>query len=79
MPLDPLIRRDMQKEVIRLHHEVGKTMVFITHDLDEAPNRRPHFSSCATARSSRWTADEIIAAPADDYVKDFVADVNKMS
>ena len=31
--LDPLIRRDMQNEVIRLHHEVGKTMVFITHDL----------------------------------------------
>ena len=34
--LDPLIRRDMQNEVIRLHHEVGKTMVFITHDLQEA-------------------------------------------
>ena len=34
--LDPLIRRDMQNEVIRLHHEMGKTMVFITHDLSEA-------------------------------------------
>ena len=34
--LDPLIRRDMQNEVIRLHHEVGKTMIFITHDLAEA-------------------------------------------
>ena len=34
--LDPLIRRDMQNEVIRLHEEVGKTMVFITHDLAEA-------------------------------------------
>ena len=34
--LDPLIRRDMQNEVMRLHHEVGKTMVFITHDLAEA-------------------------------------------
>ena len=34
--LDPLIRRDMQNEVIRLHHELGKTMVFITHDLQEA-------------------------------------------
>ena len=34
--LDPLIRRDMQQEVIRLHHELGKTMVFITHDLSEA-------------------------------------------
>ena len=40
--LDPLIRRDMQNEVIRLHHEVGKTMVFITHDLAEALQaRRP--------------------------------------
>ena len=34
--LDPLIRRDMQNEVLRLHHELGKTMVFITHDLAEA-------------------------------------------
>ncbi|TMC61642.1 MAG: ATP-binding cassette domain-containing protein, partial [Chloroflexi bacterium] len=34
--LDPLIRRDMQNEVIRLHREVGKTMIFITHDLAEA-------------------------------------------
>ena len=34
--LDPLIRRDMQDEVIRLQHETGKTMVFITHDLPEA-------------------------------------------
>ena len=34
--LDPLIRRDMQNEVIRLHRELGKTMVFITHDLAEA-------------------------------------------
>src|SRR5918992_1564427 len=34
--LDPLIRRDMQNEAIRLHHELGKTMVFITHDLQEA-------------------------------------------
>ena len=34
--LDPLIRRDMQNEVIRLHEEVGKTMIFITHDLQEA-------------------------------------------
>ncbi len=41
--LDPLIRRDMQNEVIRLHHEVGKTMVFITHDLQEALKaRRPN-------------------------------------
>ena len=40
--LDPLIRRDMQNEVIRLHHEVGKTMVFITHDLaGGAQARRP--------------------------------------
>ena len=34
--LDPLIRRDMQEEVVRLHREEGRTMVFITHDLSEA-------------------------------------------
>jgi glycine betaine/proline transport system ATP-binding protein len=39
--LDPLIRRDMQNEVLRLHREVGKTMIFITHDL-------PRRSSSAT-------------------------------
>ena len=41
--LDPLIRKDMQDELLELHNTVGKTIVFITHDLDESPTyRRPH-------------------------------------
>ncbi len=74
--LDPLIRRDMQSEVIRLHHEVGKTMVFITHDLSEAlklGDRILIMRDGAVVQSG--TGDELVGAPADDYVRDFVRDV----
>jgi glycine betaine/proline transport system ATP-binding protein len=76
--LDPLIRRDMQNEVLRLHHEVGKTMVFITHDLAEALKLGDHIvimRDGAIVQSGR--PDELVGAPADDYVKDFVRDVPK--
>jgi len=76
--LDPLIRRDMQNEVIRLHHEVGKTMVFITHDLAEAlklGDRILIMRDGAVVQVGR--PDEVVGAPADDYVKDFVSDVPK--
>jgi len=74
--LDPLIRRDMQNEVIRLHREVGKTMVFITHDLHEAlrlGDRILIMREGQTVQLGR--PDEVVGAPADDYVRDFVADV----
>jgi len=74
--LDPLIRRDMQNEVIRLHHEVGKTMVFITHDLAEAlklGDRILIMRDGAMVQVGR--PDEVVGAPADDYVRDFVSDV----
>ena len=74
--LDPLIRRDMQNEVIRLHHEVGKTMVFITHDLAEALRLGDHILIMREgAVVQRGTPEEIVGAPADDYVADFVRDV----
>ena len=76
--LDPLIRRDMQNEVLRLHHEVGKTMVFITHDLAEALKLGDHIvimRDGAIVQAGR--PDELVGAPADDYVKDFVRDVPK--
>jgi ABC-type proline/glycine betaine transport system ATPase subunit len=50
--LDPLIRRDMQDEVTRLQREIGKTTMFITHDLPEALGSATVSRSCATARSS---------------------------
>ena len=74
--LDPLIRRDMQNEVLRLHHEVGKTMVFITHDLAEALKLGDHIvimRDGAVVQIGR--PEEVVGAPADDYVADFVSDV----
>ncbi len=74
--LDPLIRRDMQNEVIRLHHEVGKTMVFITHDLSEALKLGDRILIMRDGKMIQiGTGDELVGAPADDYVRDFVRDV----
>ena len=76
--LDPLIRRDMQNEVIRLHHEVGKTMIFITHDLAEALKLGDHIvimRDGVVVQSGR--PEQVVGAPADDYVADFVSDVPK--
>lgn len=74
--LDPLIRRDMQDEVVRLQRDVKKTMVFITHDLSEALRLGQRI---AIMRDGRFvqvgTPEEIVSAPADDYVRDFVRDV----
>ena len=74
--LDPLIRRDMQSEVIRLHHEVGKTMIFITHDLAEALKLGDHIVIMRDgAIVQRGTPAQLVGSPADDYVADFVRDV----
>lgn len=76
--LDPLIRRDMQREVIRLHREVGKTMVFITHDLAEALKLGDHIVIMRDGRIVQsGSPEELVGAPADDYVADFVQDVAK--
>ncbi len=76
--LDPLIRRDMQNEVIRLHREVGKTMVFITHDLSEALKLGDRILIMRDGRQVQCgTGAELVGAPADDYVRDFVSDVPK--
>jgi glycine betaine/proline transport system ATP-binding protein len=76
--LDPLIRRDMQNEVIRLHEEVGKTMVFITHDLSEALKLGDRILIMRDGEVVQiGKPDEVVGAPADDYVKDFVSEVPK--
>jgi glycine betaine/proline transport system ATP-binding protein len=76
--LDPLIRRDMQNEVIRLHDEVGKTMVFITHDLAEALKLGDHIVIMRDGQIVQTgSPEELVGAPADDYVADFVRDVPK--
>jgi glycine betaine/proline transport system ATP-binding protein len=74
--LDPLIRRDMQNEVIRLHQDVGKTMIFITHDLAEALKLGDHIVIMRDgAIVQHGRPEEVVGAPADDYVADFVRDV----
>ncbi|GAB2837509.1 quaternary amine ABC transporter ATP-binding protein [Streptomyces daliensis] len=74
--LDPLIRRDMQEEVIRLHNEEGRTMVFITHDLSEALRLGDRIALMRGGEIVQCgTPEEIVASPADDYVRDFVRDV----
>ena len=74
--LDPLIRRDMQDEVARLQRELQKTVVFITHDLQEALKLG---DTIAIMRDGRFvqvdTPEAVVARPVDDYVKDFVRDV----
>ena len=76
--LDPLIRRDMQNEVIRLHEHVGKTLVFITHDLQEALKLGDRILIMRDGEVVQiGTPDEVVGAPADDYVRDFVSEVPK--
>jgi glycine betaine/proline transport system ATP-binding protein len=76
--LDPLIRRDMQNEVIRLHHEVGKTMLFVTHDLAEALKLGDHIVIMRNGQIVQaGRPEDLVGAPADDYVADFVRDVPK--
>jgi len=76
--LDPLIRRDMQNEVIRLHHDLRKTMVFITHDLAEALKLGDHVMIMRAGKVVQiGRPEELVARPADAYVEDFVRDIPK--
>jgi glycine betaine/proline transport system ATP-binding protein len=74
--LDPLIRRDMQDEVIRLQEETGKTMLFITHDLPEALRLGDRIAIMRDgAIVQLGTPEELVGSPADDYVENFTRDV----
>jgi glycine betaine/proline transport system ATP-binding protein len=74
--LDPLIRRDMQDEVIRLQEETGKTMVFITHDLPEALRLGDRIAIMRDGRIVQLgTPEELVGAPADEYVANFIRDI----
>lgn len=76
--LDPLIRYDMQRQLLELQRKLQKTIVFITHDLDEALRIGNHIAILKNgALSQVGTLEEILLNPADDYVKRFVMDVNR--
>jgi len=76
--LDPLIRRDVQDELLRLQKKLRKTIIFITHDLNEAlllGDRIAIMKDGAIVQIG--TAQEIVDTPADDYVRAFVADIDR--
>ena len=76
--LDPLIRHDMQLQLKDLQARLGKTIVFITHDLDEALLLGDHIAILKDGTLRQvGTGAEILARPADDYVARFVRDVNR--
>ena len=76
--LDPLIRSDMQNQLIELQAKLKKTIVFITHDLDESLRLGDHIGILNGGRLVQaGTPEEIIMSPADDYVEAFVKDVNR--
>jgi glycine betaine/proline transport system ATP-binding protein len=77
--LDPLIRRDMQALLVRLQKELHKTIVFITHDLNEAMRLGDRILLLKDGQLVQLgTGPEILAAPADEYVADFVSDVDRI-
>ena len=76
--LDQLIRSDMQKQLIDLQSELKKTIVFITHDLDESLRLGDHIGILNAGKLVQvGTPVDIIMNPADDYVEAFVKDVNR--
>jgi len=76
--LDPLIRSDMQKQLIDLQSELKKTILFITHDLDESLRLGDHIGILNAGKLVQvGTPIDIIMNPADDYVSAFVKDVNR--
>ncbi len=76
--LDPLIRREMQDELLDIQQKLQRTMVFITHDFLEAIKMGDHIAIMKDGEISQvGTPEEIVANPVDQYVKDFCEDVPK--
>ncbi len=76
--LDPLIRKDMQDELITLHDKMRKTIIFITHDLDEALKVGDRIAIMKDGVIVQiGSSEEILQNPSNDYVKEFTQDVNR--
>jgi glycine betaine/proline transport system ATP-binding protein len=77
--LDPLIRRQLQDEFIRLSKILKKTTIFITHDLDEAVRIGDRIAIMRDGKLVQvGTSEDIVMHPADDYVADFVAGISRL-
>ena len=77
--LDPLIRRQLQSEFIKLSKQMKKTTVFITHDLDEAVRVGHRIAIMRDGKVIQiGTPEEIVVKPADDYVADFVKGISRL-
>ena len=77
--LDPLIRRQLQSEFIKLSKQMKKTTVFITHDLDEAVRVGHRIAIMRDGKVIQiGTPEEIVVNPADDYVADFVKGISRL-
>ncbi|WP_299848927.1 glycine betaine/L-proline ABC transporter ATP-binding protein [uncultured Roseovarius sp.] len=77
--LDPLIRRQLQNEFMKLADTMNKTTVFITHDLDEAVRIGDRIAIMRDGRVVQiGTPEDIVMHPADDYVADFVAGISRL-
>jgi len=72
--VDPIVRRELQDELTRLQAELGKTIVFVTHDIDEAFRLADEVVVLRQRAviAQQGSAAAILAAPADDFVRDFV-------
>jgi glycine betaine/proline transport system ATP-binding protein len=78
--LDPLIRTKLQDELIELQRKLNKTILFVSHDLDEALKIGNHIAIMEGGRVVQFgTPEEIILKPANDYVREFVAHVNPLN
>lgn len=76
--LDPLIRREMQDQLVELQHRLDKTILFITHDLNEAMRLGDRIAMMRDGRIVQTgTAEQILNDPANDYVAQFVQDVDR--
>ncbi len=77
--LDPLIRRQLQDEFLRLSEQLKKTTLFITHDLDEAIRMGDRIAIMKDGRIVQiGTPEQIVTAPSDDYVADFVKGISRL-
>jgi glycine betaine/proline transport system ATP-binding protein len=76
--LDPMIRSDMQSVLLDLQQELGKTIVFITHDLEEALRLGDRIAILRDGEVvQQGTGQQIVLKPADDYISSFIKDVNR--